>query len=1204
MLVVMTFFKKNQISLHAHSNEDKVPVGLKPCCYGVSLLERNLNILKQHGMTELLMLTDDYQELLEQCDPIQSLEKIEVQVLTVTVEEGSWKSPATVGRLCEYHTDVFWIRGDLLCTQSAIAQLCKRKRSCILKAFQGTTTVQSWTEPFGTTLIDEIDAFEGKEIGCGWVPALKIKAEDIQKLKDYYISTSQSLKFASSIDLVDITDIECPPSAPPFSFGSVMVPHCFVLGLSGVEFSEEEILERVRLLELGESVAGDFSKDILEFQSQICGKDKNSVLLIQDQQGTKGDAQEYLTSILPESSILSLIEVGEGRDSKMGEALAILSCGQIETLISCGGQRAANFACELAEQYHLLHISAPMLEIISVFVLGERSYQVGLQAEQKEKGQNMPRRILAWPTRPIAAREIELYSYILSVCISGHLLRNKGQAIAWSINKILSRLTSYPLSDRELIRLTIEAGKVENLCGSLPVHAIARTLQHETKCSFPYALLYASGVMVAYLKTKLRMLKLNCQRRIASDALDEIFIACKVANQNHLMDIVYTILSFGGITFAGFFSQDTYQNMYRQITEEEERNSLFVVTEEAIKEMLEGPVVKRNLFSTERTYLRDKRTAVCFRRSYTFLSGYAERARWEYAWENLLRTQKEILKEIATCCQKAGINFWLLDEWRETPESDLCLEESGYTVAIRAVDMGRFADAFSGSSSDYRLDYHCNYTPAAFASAAVFKRGTRWENRWNINAVGMRKEIFVPIREIVSYPQSSFSTDSLRLQLANTLNQIICKKEGYYLPALHGRFTRIAPLFEWVDADVLKKWRSHCLKLLGRGKEEKTEAVINLGENMVRPVNFAASSKVSIGVNEYHVLTVQSDEAAKGPPLPSLFSETYQIFFGPGKEFLLAEPNLKISVWEPLIRRIFSRAMSQAKKVYRKVMGTATWKQRRAKLHSWTRTQAVRFVGFFRGLGICISPASRKLKSYRGKYKGQRCFLIGNGPSLCAEDLDKLKREITFGCNFIHKIYGQTDWRPTYHCISDSSTVRTACWDIVRHLDSKKTTMIIREFAYRHMPIKPQEALLAPYVSTENYKVRGNFLAYHRISRATVMSMMLEAAVYMGFSEIYLIGVDATTSSDKGGNFAANYFTPEVRSKLNTLKKKALKDYDVIARRKEIEDRQQAVYEMLREYAEKRNIKIFNATRGGALEVFERVNLDHIIQEKGLGTVR
>ena len=41
------------------------------------------------------------------------------------------------------------------------------------------------------------------------------------------------------------------------------------------------------------------------------------------------------------------------------------------------------------------------------------------------------------------------------------------------------------------------------------------------------------------------------------------------------------------------------------------------------------------------------------------------------------------------------------------------------------------------------------------------------------------------------------------------------------------------------------------------------------------------------------------------------------------------------------------------------------------------------------------------LKEYKNKYKGERCFIICNGPSLTQEDYIKLKDEYTIGMNMI-----------------------------------------------------------------------------------------------------------------------------------------------------------------------------------------------------------
>ena len=59
---------------------------------------------------------------------------------------------------------------------------------------------------------------------------------------------------------------------------------------------------------------------------------------------------------------------------------------------------------------------------------------------------------------------------------------------------------------------------------------------------------------------------------------------------------------------------------------------------------------------------------------------------------------------------------------------------------------------------------------------------------------------------------------------------------------------------------------------------------------------------------------------------------------------------------------------------------------------------------------------SAKMKELKDTKIGKRCFIIGNGPSLKAEDLSKLYKnnEITFAFNRIYHIFDQTKWRPTY----------------------------------------------------------------------------------------------------------------------------------------------------------------------------------------------
>jgi len=65
-----------------------------------------------------------------------------------------------------------------------------------------------------------------------------------------------------------------------------------------------------------------------------------------------------------------------------------------------------------------------------------------------------------------------------------------------------------------------------------------------------------------------------------------------------------------------------------------------------------------------------------------------------------------------------------------------------------------------------------------------------------------------------------------------------------------------------------------------------------------------------------------------------------------------------------------------------------------------------------------------QIKKLKNIHKNKRAFIIGNGPSLCISDLDRLKDEVTFACNKIYLAFDQTDWRPTYLFLADTMVAK------------------------------------------------------------------------------------------------------------------------------------------------------------------------------------
>jgi hypothetical protein len=234
------------------------------------------------------------------------------------------------------------------------------------------------------------------------------------------------------------------------------------------------------------------------------------------------------------------------------------------------------------------------------------------------------------------------------------------------------------------------------------------------------------------------------------------------------------------------------------------------------------------------------------------------------------------------------------------------------------------------------------------------------------------------------------------------------------------------------------------------------------------------------------------------------------------------------------------------------------------------------------------STNGKYLKALKNIHRNKRCFIIGNGPSLAAGDLNKLKHEITFAFNRIYYIFEKTEWRPTYYCSEDNKTIFKSKEEINDlAIENKFFPMNFpRDYNIhfnnaKYFIFKFADRSIEPNFSQDIVKgiYWGNTVAYTAI----------QIAVYMGIKEIYLLGVDHNFSkmvNDKGeiiiDKNAKDYFS----EKYNNDKE------DLYIPNVEVSTR---AYQAAKKFADQHNIKIYNATRGGKLEVFERVDFDQII---------
>lgn len=233
----------------------------------------------------------------------------------------------------------------------------------------------------------------------------------------------------------------------------------------------------------------------------------------------------------------------------------------------------------------------------------------------------------------------------------------------------------------------------------------------------------------------------------------------------------------------------------------------------------------------------------------------------------------------------------------------------------------------------------------------------------------------------------------------------------------------------------------------------------------------------------------------------------------------------------------------------------------------------------------------KKIKELKNKYKGRRCFLVGNGPSLKVNDLDLLHKnnEITFGFNRIYNIFDETEWRPTFY-ISQDEKILNGSKDEIEKLDLKYKFIPINWKWYNGINIKSATYFMMKSPKETNFKPLDFSDDLEKVvyQGGTGMYTAAQLAAYMGFEEIYLIGVDhhfKTSINNKGeiiiDNSVKDYFT----DKYNEDKK------DLYIPNTE---KSTFTYVAMKEQCEKRFIRVFNATRGGKLEVFERIEFDKI----------
>lgn len=215
--------------------------------------------------------------------------------------------------------------------------------------------------------------------------------------------------------------------------------------------------------------------------------------------------------------------------------------------------------------------------------------------------------------------------------------------------------------------------------------------------------------------------------------------------------------------------------------------------------------------------------------------------------------------------------------------------------------------------------------------------------------------------------------------------------------------------------------------------------------------------------------------------------------------------------------------------------------------------------------------------------KSGRCFIIGNGPSLSSSDLDKLVGEDSFGTNEIHRIFSQTKWRPRYFVIIDRYSKSTP--QEIKNIE--RPIVFLSDYYWRFNEVLRKDAICIHQhydLSEEKYRFSEDIERCF-YSSPTVSYAAMQIAVYLGYTEIYLLGFDHNYSYefDKKGNVIHT-------GKTSTHFFKDENEEEIIGNVRGMTK----AYEAFRNYADTHGITVRNVTRGGKLEVFERADFDSL----------
>lgn len=216
------------------------------------------------------------------------------------------------------------------------------------------------------------------------------------------------------------------------------------------------------------------------------------------------------------------------------------------------------------------------------------------------------------------------------------------------------------------------------------------------------------------------------------------------------------------------------------------------------------------------------------------------------------------------------------------------------------------------------------------------------------------------------------------------------------------------------------------------------------------------------------------------------------------------------------------------------------------------------------------SASAQQLTAYKDKMKGQRCFILGNNSSKL-DELNVLMNERTFACDDFCDFFSRTPQRPSYYLLTAASA----------YLGNGKYIEGMECFVNADVKVfedkfKKKPTYLNPLGNGLIDGLPTFITAESMYETAKIMPVyqMLQLALYMGFSEIYLYGFD--------GFFELNIDSEGV-GRFN--------DEGGVTG---FPEKAKQMLERIRTYADGNNIKVFTMCETTGFSMFDSVKFEDI----------